>query len=418
MKRIIAASAACLLTLTMAAQSAKVVSAKNYLTDYERSKDPESLQKAKENINLAAEHADTKENAKTHVYRGMIYIVAYDARKRAEEDKLQPTVSDPNKRTIMALQNTPVEDLEIAYQSFAKAKTLDVKGNWTAELRKIGDIGLYFDNVGRALYNAKKFPEALSAFEKTYEISGSVDTTALSNAAISAERAGNFEKAKTYYNKMAEGKQGAGNTYSSLMNVHLMGKDTAGALAILKKGRETYPNDINLLISETNFYLKANKSEDALKNLNLAIQAKPADANLYLVRGNIYDNLANPKDETGKDLEKPKDYEEKTKLAETDYKKAIELKPDYFDALYNLGVLYNNHGVALAKLADKITDNAKYAAENAKATEEFAKAMPVLEKAHQVSPKDRATMMALKQIYARMQQTDKLKEINEKLKNN
>jgi len=197
-----------------------------------------------------------------------------------------------------------------------------------------------------------------------------------------------------------------------------MAKDTVAGMELLKKGRTAYPNDINLLISETNYFLKVNNSTEALNNLNLAIAAKPGDANLYLVRGNIYDNLANPKDNAGKDLDKPKDYDEKLKLAEADYKKAVELKPDYFDAMYNLGVLYNNHGVAIAKQSDKITDNAKYAAENQKATDEFTKALPILEKALTINPKDRGTMVALKQIYARMQMLDKVKEMNEKLKNN
>ena len=180
-----------------------------------------------------------------------------------------------------------------------------------------------------------------------------------------------------------------------------------------------YPNDINLVITETNFFLKTNNSKEALNNLNIALTAKPMDSNLYLVRGNIYDNLANPKDAvTGKDTEKPKDYESLMKSAETDYKKAVEIKADYFDALYNLGVLYNNHGVVLSKVADQITDNAKYKAANDLATAEFQKALPVLEKALSVSPKDRNTMYALKQIYARTQQPDKVKEINDKLKNN
>jgi hypothetical protein len=69
------------------------------------------------------------------------------------------------------------------------------------------------------------------------------------------------------------------------------------------------------------------------------------------------------------------------------------------------------------KKADQITDNAKFAAENAKATAEYTKAMPVLEKALEVNPKDKGTMIALKQIYARMQQTEKLNAITERLKN-
>lgn len=401
---------------TSNAQSSKVVTAYRYLDDYKKNNDSESLDRAKEAIDLASENLDTKDQAKTQVYRGQIYFQLYDLRKRAEEDKLS-SIADPNKRTIAALQSTPTADLETSYQAFAKAKILDVKNNYASELKALGNVGIYFDNVGRASYNAKKYDEALIAFEHTYEISGNTDTIALSYAAMSADLSKNYEKAKLYYQKMVDGKHGSGSTYSSLMNVYLILKDTVGGTEILKKGRAAYPSDVNLLIAETNYFLRMNNSLSALNNLNLAIQAKPADFNLYLVRGNIYDNLANPKDASGKDLEKPKDYEDKIKMAESDYKKAIELNPEYFDALYNLGVLYNNKGVSLNKKADQITDNAKYAAENAKASAEFNKAMPILEKALQVNPKDRSTMVALKQIYARLQQTEKLKDITEKLKN-
>lgn len=398
------------------AQSSKVVNAINYLKDFNSTKDAESLQKAKENIDLASEHADTKEKAKTQVFKGQIYMAIYEANKRAQEEKLM-SIADPNKRTFAALQNTPTTELGIAYEAFTKGKALDEKGNYTAELRALGNIGIYYDNTGRANFNGKKYPEALAAFESAYEISGKSDTTVLYFCATSADMAQNYDKAKTYYQKMIDTKQGRGNTYSSMVNVYLMMKDTAGGMDILKKGRTAYPNDINLVISETNYFLKTNKSKDAINNLNIAINAKPTDPNLYLVRGNIYDNLANPKDAAGKDLEKPKDYADNIKLAEADYKKAIELKPDYFDALYNLGVLYNNQGVVLNKLADKITDNAKYEAANAKASEQFKNAMPVLEKALEVNPTERNTMIALKQIYARLQLLDKLKAINEKLKN-
>jgi tetratricopeptide (TPR) repeat protein len=415
MKRIAVLLLATVPVFTGLAQSSKVVNTINYLQDYNSTKDAESLQKAKENIDLASEHPDTKEKAKTQVWRGKVYLAIYDANRRAQEEKLM-SITDPNKRAFAAFQNTSTTELGIAYQAFLKCKALDEKGNYTAELNAITNIGIDYDNTGRANYNAKKYPEALSAFENAYEISGEKDTTTLYFCASSAEMGKEYEKAKKYYSKMIANKQGMGNTYSALMNVYLEMKDTVAGMDILKKGREAYPNDINLVISETNYFLKTNKSQEAINNLNIAINAKPTDHNLYLVRGNIYDNQANPKDAAGKETEKPKDYAQKIQLAETDYKKAIELKPDYFDALYNLGVLYNNQGVELNKQADKITDQKKYDAANALATAQFANAMPVLEKALEVNPTDRNTMIALKQIYLRMQLTDKLKAINEKLK--
>ncbi len=234
---------------------------------------------------------------------------------------------------------------------------------------------------------------------------------------MTAVLAQNYDKAKLYYQKMIDGKQGRGSAYSSLENIYLMLKDTVGGREVLKKGRAAYPNDINLLLNETDFYIKTNKSEEALANLNQALIAKPNDPVLYFARGNMYDNLANTKDASGKGLAKPKDFDDKMKMAESDYKKAIELKPDYFDALFNLGVLYNNKGVAINKQADQITDLAKNSAENAKASAEFTMAMQVLEKALEINPKDRGTLIALKQIYARMQLQDKVKEMTERLKN-
>ena len=397
-------------------QRSKENNAVFYFKDYNTNKDTVSLRKAKEYIDLASQHEDTKDKASAQVLKGQIYLALYEANKRAEEEKLM-TIADPSKRTFAALQNTPTAALEIAYQAFLKGKTLDVKSNYTAELKALTNIGIYFDNTGRANFNGKKYSEALNAFEKAYEISGSSDTTALYFCSTSAELAKDHEKAKKYYQKMIDAKQGQGNTYASLVNVYKMMKDTTEAILVLQKGRVAYPNDINLVISETNYFLDQKKSKEALNNLNIAINARPTDPNLYLVRGNIYDNLANPKDNTGNDLEKPKDYSENIKLAEADYKKGIELRPDYFDALYNLGVLYNNQGVVLNKAADKITDSKKYTAANEKATEQFKNAMPVLERALELRPNEKNTMIALKQIYARLQLVDKSKAINEKLKN-
>ena len=415
MKKIVFLLLTTIPVLTGYAQKSKANSALYYLKDYNSTKDTVSLRKAKENIDLASEHIDTKDKAGTQVTKGQIYLTIYEANRRAQEEKLM-SISDPNKRTFAAFQTTPTTELETAYQAFVKGKSLDVKKDFNTELKLLTNIGIYFNNTGRADYNAKEYPKALAAFERAYEITGNSDTALLYFCATSAELSKDYGKAKGYYQKIIDNKQADGNTYSALVNVHLIMKDTAGGMQVLKKGRTEFPNDINLVISETNYFLKTNKSKEALNNLNIAIQAKPKDANLYLVRGNIYDNLANPKDASGKDLEKPQDYDANIKLAEADYKKAIELKSGYFDALYNLGVLYFNQGALLNKQADGIRDNAKFKIANAKADEQFSNAMPILEKAFEVNPADRNTMIALKQIYTRLAMLDKAKAMNDKLK--
>lgn len=398
-------------------QSSKLVSAINYLKDFNKNKDVESLEKAKQNIDLAAQHEDTKDDAKTQKTKGQIYLTIFENNLRLETEK-QASISDSAKRETIAYQNTPTAELDVASEAFDAAKKADKKGSYLLDVMNGEErIIWYYTNKGAHEYNAKDYAKSMELFEKAYEVGGKEDTLLLFNIALTAELSKNFDKAKTAYSKMLTTKQGGSTTYSSLVNVQLEAKDTVGAMQVLKDGRAAYPSDINLLLTETDYYIKSNKSQEALANLNQAIAAKPADPILYFARGNMNDNLANPKDAEGKDVvEKPKGYEEKIKLAEADYKKAIELNPEYFDALYNLGVLYYNHGVAITKVADKITDNAKYTAENAKANDEFKKAMPIIEKAAAIKPNDRSPLYALKQIYTRLSLTDKLKTVNDKLK--
>jgi tetratricopeptide (TPR) repeat protein len=154
-----------------------------------------------------------------------------------------------------------------------------------------------------------------------------------------------------------------------------------------------------LLTQETNIYLKAGKKEEALKNLNEAIEADPNNATFYFARGAIYNELG----ELDKAIE--------------DYKKAIELDEKYFDAYYNLGALYFNQAAEYFNKIQTITDNTKYQEEKKKADEMFQKALPYLEKAHELNPTDKPTMQSLKQLYVRTGNMDKYNEIKEKLQN-
>ena len=69
MKKIALLVVATAYVITGFAQNVKIVNAKNYLRDFNESKDIESLNKAKENIDLAVVHADTKDQAKTQTLK-------------------------------------------------------------------------------------------------------------------------------------------------------------------------------------------------------------------------------------------------------------------------------------------------------------------------------------------------------------
>jgi len=214
---------------------------------------------------------------------------------------------------------------------------------------------------------------------------------------------------------MVETKQARPATYTSLVNTYFALKDTVGGITMLKKGIEEFPANANLLLMEVSYYLKLNRGEEVLNSLNTAINANPNNVNLFLARGNVHDNIATHLMHAT-DTEKQKKWETSVNAAETDYLKVLALDSNNYYALFNLGILYFNKGVILNNKANDITDNLKFKAMNTQANDNFKKSMPLLEKALKQQPDDRNLMVALKQVYARLELTDKQKTMDEKLK--
>lgn len=446
-KRLILA-ALVLLTAPFFAQKGKVQTAWRALSDYEETlKDGNPnlayLTKANDAINMALANDDTKSQAKAHAYKLRISYDLYQYNLKEELKKLEATIGDKNERTLTAYGNTNLVDFEAAMEELNKIKDLDpkflemIQEGINKSTSTLDDDELKFlmatqqmrmeaPNIASGKYKAKKYEEAADYFYKTafmntilYKTKDTVDFT---NACIAAGKSRNTDKILEYNKKMIDAKMGAPSNYSSIYNAYLNRKDSTGAEDILKKGRVAFPADANLLVDETNLFVARGKKKEALGNLKLSIEKDPKNAFYYLMVGNIYDNLANPKDKnTGKDMVKPADFEEVFTLAETNYLKAIELSTDKeysYSTLYNLGAMYNNYGgyIENSKI-DKITDLAKYQKENSlKSQEYYKKAIPYLEKALSLKPDDKPTMNALRLLYFKTGQEAKAKEMSEKIK--
>jgi tetratricopeptide (TPR) repeat protein len=292
----------------------------------------------------------------------------------------------------------------------------------------VQQIKMEGENIAQGKYKAKKYDEAADYFYKTGFLKTMIfkakDTASFMNACIAAAKSKNTSKIIEYNKKMIDFKVASPYNYDNLFNANLSKGDTSAAMSILAKGRTAFPNDMSLLNSETNMFLARGKQAEALTNLKTSIEKDPKNAVLYLVTGNIYDNMANPKDKaTGKDLDKPKEFDEYFKTAETNYLKAIELSAEnkdlQYNSLYNLGAMYNNYGGYLQnkKVEGKITDLQKLQKEqDAKSQEFYKKAIPYLEKALGLKPDDKATMVALRKLYLMTGDEVKGKEMNEKIK--
>jgi tetratricopeptide (TPR) repeat protein len=405
----------------MLAQSSKVQTAYRNLEDYNTSKDVSSLMKAKEAIDMATNNEDTKEKAKTWMYRAKVYYALFENNLEQEEKKLAD-VKDKNEKKMKAYGNVSTADYEEAGKALEKAVNLDKEQTYKQDyamlgMQMMGDV----NNLAVGKYNAGKYLEAADYFRASYEttkmMGGKKDTNTLVNSLVCAQKAKDNAKIKEFNEYIISEKVATAYNYNSLYEAKLAMKDTAGAMQTLKDGRTVFPNDASLMNREIEHYLQKGKDAEALANLDKAISNTPNNGLLYLVRGNIYDRQANPKDAAGKDKEKPKNFDELMGKAEENYKKATELDPKNTDAWYNLGALYNNWGGVAQKRCDDLIKQATKMKEcEAQASDKFNKAIPPLEKALELHPGDRSVMAPLFKLYLLTNQNDKAQKMSAELK--
>lgn len=306
------------------------------------------------------------------------------------------------------LSNDP---LTVAFDSYMKALQLDDKNRFSKSVKikltlLIGDL----TNQAVAAFNEETYEKALKSFEQILAIEqtpvykaddpNAVDTVIIFNAGLAAYNAQKYDKAIEYYKEAAKYKYNGAKTYSLISNSYMQKQDTVNALQVLQDGLKEYGDNGSLLVEVINIYLNANKVDDAMKYLDIAISQDPKNSSYYFAQGTLYDKL------------------QKTDEATASYLKAIEYKEDYFDAYYNLGALYYNKGVKQVDVANSIPSNQpeKYEEEKNKADVEFQKAIPYMEKAHEINPTDKFTMESLKTLYYRLKMLDKHAEIIEKMK--
>jgi tetratricopeptide (TPR) repeat protein len=354
------------ISTTAMAQKNKVQTAWNYYK-YDHIED------ARTAIDEAAENASSSGMAKTWYYRGLIYQKIHEKMGSQEPDALMK-----------------------AYQSYNKALEIDPKYENAEEIQQNKQIiANQMFTTGVEHFNKKEYDKALASFENVLTILPT-DTLALLNSAFSAEKAGNKAKAKEYYNKLILMNYRDPKVYIFQGNIYKAEGDSTQALATVQKGRQLFPADNALVIEELNMYLFGGRNNEALESLRIAIQSDPKNASLYFAQGTVHDKL-NHKDE-----------------AAAAYKKAIEIKPDYFDAYYNLGAMYFNEAAEMANKANQLKSNTEYVKAKEKFDAKFKEAEPYLEKALELNPTDQNTITSLKQLYVRLNENDKYDKLKAK----
>ena len=370
--------------------SVNVFAQKNNVQNAFRALEKEKIEEAVNYIELAATNSSTANDVKMHNYRGKIYFEVYSNDEfKALDD--------------MAILKC-AESWEIVY-NHPKAKKWFDKDELTNNITKAG-VGLF--NKGVEMYNKKNFDASKKIFNKIFDLlplseenlqrSNVTKESIWLNLFYVSYAENNNSESKEYLQKLINVNYQDPQIYSYYSNILIEEGKQDEALEILKTGREFFDTDVNLIIAELNYYLGQEDFLKAEELLTLAVQEDPNNHQLFFALGSSYDNLGN--------FEK----------AENAYKEAVDIKPDFYDALYNLGVMYYNKGGDMLKNANNIKDFKKYEIEKNKADETMLKGLPYIEKCYAIEPDDKNILLVLKELYYRNGNDEAYKTVSDKLK--
>ena len=342
--------------------------------------------KAREAIDEAILHPKTENDAKTWMYRGIIY---YNI-AMSEEDQVKALAPDAP---------------EISYESLLKSKILDDKKQLEVEtsLYLIQLTNLFYQRGADGFQNSD-YAAAIKNFTIAYKIAeadGRFDTIAAFNIGMSgvySEDKTLAESTMPYLKKCIDVNFMDPRVYLFYARSEKQIGDTTAAFATLEKGRVLFPQELSLQLEQSQLYLETGQNEKLIGSLKEAIEADPTNENLYRVLGQTFENVGDKEN------------------AIVYYKKAIEINPDFGDAIFNLGAIYVNDAAELYTEANNLPfeEQKKYDELKKQADDNLYKALPYLERSLELNPTDQVVISALKEAYANLKMNDKLKALMEK----
>ena len=302
--------------------------------------------------------------------------------------------------------------LEIVYESLMNCMKnpdfLQDQQNKQEIYQRVGSVMNTYYTKGADDYNTGKFAEAAPMFKKAYDIAktlGSSDANDMLNlAATSALRAEEYNMALEYFTEVKNNGAEGVDIYRHLAACYNGLGNAEQAMAMINAGLEKNPGDANLILEKVNAYLKEGKGAEAIEDLNRLHELDPENAQLLFVLGTIYG------DENNADVF---DSDKAVKY----YEDAIKLKPDYYDAIYNLGALYITMSNKLKAQANDITGFSKAEIEQynkliGDAEELLRTGLPYVKQAYEAQPTPEVKNV-LKTMYVQLKMNEEAKALEE-----
>ena len=338
MKKIALFTALLSLGIAVNAQTLNVQSA---MSDLKRG----YLNKAKAAIDKACVHDDTKDDAKTWYYAGLIYSRIGD---EASKPKSKYKDLDP-------------EWSEKAYNAAIRCKELDKAGDY--DLRYVFSmIGQNYYTKSIDLFNAGNYKDALAVSDKAVTIFNNSGDKELANeslyiAGYCCQALHDNEGIKKYYGPLVrkgsvkeEFKPRMQHVFTVMYQVYIDAKDTANVIRTAERYTKLMPEDpnANMLLAQANVW-RGNKDK-GVELADKAVEESKADqakyAKMLCAAAGIH--------ELAGDFTR----------AEAMYKESSELQPNQFEANYGMGSMMNNRAFDKNEAINKMIEAGSYSDED------------------------------------------------------
>lgn len=371
---------------------------KKVVRDAEKGFKSGDLQTALTAIDAAVVNPETSGDPATHLLKAQIEtkIFGSDSSNTMETVQLGATALETfNKTFEMAGGNKAAGIGQKVYEDDLPGVPDNLRPYSVFTLKNLA-----FDK-GIERYSDDDFEMAYEFFNMAGEID-LTDTTIHYNAAFLANDLGKYEDAKRHFGYLLEVPE-----YNKLNAYYFMvqilsteEKNPEAAYELITKAKEEYPTDKVLAEYEIQLLLQLNKMDEAMSQINDALANDPNNTGLLLRSGYL-------KEQAG-DMEG----------GLVDYKKAVEVDPNFFEGNYYTGAL-------LLELSRKILNdlNALSDAEWEKQSQTLGKqaddlyrqSIPYFTKAVEIRPDNTDIMIILYQVHFRLKNNAEAEALDKKL---
>ena len=324
-----------------------------------------------------------KATSKFYYYRGKVYLKHFQA-----------AISD-------SLLELDFNFLDTASESF----TLDVNLQSTFSKKSIIELNrcvyLYIDYAYKD-YENQDYDIAGDKFTKAIYINknpfiAKVDSVNMFNAALMSYSSGDYLNAIKWSNELIQINPKDKRYHLQLIDTYNEMGDLESQLMAIKRARILLPTSKDIIFKEVNYYLTTGDNSLLKESLDNAIRSDSTNPILFFALGSTYAQL--------EDIDN----------AQQAYLSAIALDQNYFDAYNNLVSLYLDQTIPLIDKKNSLDYNQdkEFNRLSKKINALYLQTIPYLEKALIIQPTNSSIITALKEIYYKVDNINRMKSMKE-----